>query len=191
MATGPRVLLRPARRRDREEFCRLRRASRRFLAPWEPRVTDPTGAALFARVLAGRRDPANRRLLVCRREDGAILGAFSVSSIVRGVAQSATLGVWIGAAHARRGYMREALGLVLRHAFRDLRLHRVEANFLPSNAASRALARRAGFRREGYSPRYVKIAGRWRDHERWALLADEHRPSRSGRARGGRAARRH
>ncbi|HEY8105130.1 MAG TPA: hypothetical protein VIE46_03425, partial [Gemmatimonadales bacterium] len=66
----------------------------------------------------------------------------------------------------------------LRVAFRRLRLHRVEANILPQNDASLALVRRAGFRREGRSPRYLKIAGRWRDHERWALLADEWRPSR-------------
>lgn len=172
IARGRRVLLRAARPGDRAEFTRLLRESRAFLAPTSPRTTDPTGNERFDRMLRGRRDPLNRRYLLCRRKDGALLGAVSVSNIVRGVGQYATLGVWIGAPHARQGYMREGLRLLVRHAFRDLRLHRLEANFLPSNRASRALAKGAGFRREGYSPRYVKIAGRWQDHERWALLAD-------------------
>lgn len=183
VARGGRVLLRLPRAGDGAEFTRLFRASLPFLAPWQPRIPDPTGNGRFERLLAGREDPHSRRYLLCRRADGAILGALSVSNIVRGVGQSATLGVWIGAAHARQGYMIEGLRLLLRHAFRDLKLHRVEANFLPTNRASRALAKGAGFRREGYSPRDVKIAGRWQDHERWALLADEPR-GRGVRRRG-------
>src|SRR5262245_50828644 len=81
---GERVVLRHAREKDRAEFRRLRRTSRRFLAPWEPRVTDPSGNGLFDRLLAGRRAPDARRFLVCRRVDGAILGAFNISNIVRG-----------------------------------------------------------------------------------------------------------
>jgi ribosomal-protein-alanine N-acetyltransferase len=114
--------------------------------------------------------------LICRREDGAILGAVNLNEIVRGPAQSAFLGYWIGAAHARQGYMTEALQLALRHGFGILKLHRVEANILPVNRPSIALVRRAGFRREGYSPRYLRIAGRWADHERWALLSERWRP---------------
>lgn len=173
VGSGPRVLLRFARPADRKEFLALLRASRGFLGPWQPRVTDPSGKERFERLLRGRRDPANQRFLVCRRDDGAILGAFSVSNIVRGVAQSATLGVWVGAAHARRGYMREACRLVLAHAFGPLGLHRVEAGFLPRNRASRALAEGAGFRYEGLAKRFIQIAGRWQDHERWALLKEE------------------
>jgi ribosomal-protein-alanine N-acetyltransferase len=177
------VGLRYARPSDRAGFLALLAASRRFLAPWEPRMTDPSGKQRFEKVLKGRRDPHNQRYLVCRLKDGAILGSFSISNIVRGVGQSATLGVWIGAPFARQGYMREATGLVLAQAFRGLGLHRVEANFLPKNRASRALARGAGFRREGYSPKYVKIAGRWQDHERWALLDEEWRRARRARGR--------
>ena len=97
------------------------------------------------------------------------------NEIVRGPAQSAFLGYWIGARYARQGYMTEALQLALRHAFRVLRLHRVEANIMPANRASIALVRRAGFQREGYSTRYLKIAGRWADHERWALTVEDWR----------------
>ena len=85
------------------------------------------------------------------------------------------LGYAVGKPFANQGYMRDGLELVLRHAFVSLRLHRVEANIQPTNATSIALARGAGFRREGFSPRYLKIGGRWRDHERWAVLAEEWR----------------
>jgi [ribosomal protein S5]-alanine N-acetyltransferase len=95
---------------------------------------------------------------------------------VRGPSQSAFLGYWIGAPYARQGYMTEALQLALRHAFGVLKLHRVEANIMPANRASIALVKRAGFRREGYSPRYLKIAGHWADHERWALAAEDWHP---------------
>ena len=84
--------------------------------------------------------------------------------------------------------MRDGLELVLRHAFLELALHRLEANIQPGNAASIALARGAGFQREGFSPRYLKIGGRWRDHERWAMLAEEWRERRQRRAGPGPAA---
>jgi len=74
--------------------------------------------------------------------------------------------------------MTEALALVLREAFGPLRLHRVEANIQPGNRASIGLVRRAGFRREGLSRRYLKIGGRWRDHERWALTVEDWRRRR-------------
>lgn len=96
----------------------------------------------------------------------------------RGVFRSGYLGYQTGAPHARAGYMTEALALMLRQAFGPLRLHRVEANIQPGNRASIALARRAGFRLEGLSRRYLKIGGRWRDHERWALTVEEWRRRR-------------
>jgi ribosomal-protein-alanine N-acetyltransferase len=74
--------------------------------------------------------------------------------------------------------MTEALQLMMRHAFDDLQLHRLEANIQPGNVASLALVKRAGFGREGYSRRYLKIGGRWRDHERWAILAEDWKPRR-------------
>src|SRR5204862_1593871 len=94
--------------------------------------------------------------------------------------QSAYLGYAVGRPFAHQGYMREGLELVLRRAFLTLRLHRVEANIQPGNHASIALARGAGFRREGFSPRYLKIGGRWGGHERWAILAEEWRGRGNG-----------
>jgi ribosomal-protein-alanine N-acetyltransferase len=125
------------------------------------------------------RGPSRRRLLVCRRTDGAIVGIVNLNEIVRGAFQSAYLGYYAFAPHAGQGYMAEGLGLVLRHAFRDLGLHRLEANIQPGNRASRALVRRLGFRREGFSPRYLRIGGRWRDHERWAIVREAWRARRA------------
>ena len=109
---------------------------------------------------------------------------------MRGYFQSAYLGYYASARHAGKGLMGEAMALVLDHAFGPLALHRLEANIQPGNAPSIALARGAGFRLEGYSPRYLLIGGRWRDHERYAITADEHAQNRARRlsVRTGRAA---
>jgi ribosomal-protein-alanine N-acetyltransferase len=165
-----RVYLRPPERSDRDEFIDLMRASRSFHRPW---ATAPTDDDRFAAYLADSRRPDFEAMLVSRHEDGAIVGFFNLSQIARGPLQSAYLGYAVGKPFARQGYMREGIELVLRHAFLTIRLHRVEANIQPGNRASIALAEGAGFRREGFSPRYLKIGGRWRDHERFAILADE------------------
>jgi ribosomal-protein-alanine N-acetyltransferase len=167
-----RVFLRPPAASDRDEFVSLMHASRSFHRPW---ATAPTDGERFAAYLADSRRPDFEAMLVCRRSDLAIVGFFNLSQIVRRSLQSAYLGYAAGKPFAGQGYMREGIQLVLRHAFLDLRLHRVEANIQPDNHASIALARGAGFHREGFSPRYLKIAGRWRDHERWAILADDWR----------------
>jgi [ribosomal protein S5]-alanine N-acetyltransferase len=122
--------------------------------------------------------PRRHRLLVCRRVDGTIVGVINLNEIVRATFQSAYLGYYAFYPHAGRGYMTEGLALVLRHAFRRLGLHRLEANLQPENRASRALVRRLGFRKEGFSPRYLKIGGRWRDHERWAIVREAWAPAR-------------
>lgn len=175
---GAGVFLRYPERSDADEYNELRRGSADFHRPWEPEPPpgqDPFTREGFASYLERARSARYDFLLLCRRGDGAILGAFNLSEIVRGALQSAYLGYWVGAPFARRGYMREGLRLELDHAFRRVGLHRVEANIQPTNVPSLALVRGAGFRREGYSPRYLEIAGQWRDHERWALLSDEHR----------------
>ncbi len=148
------------------------RDSRAFHNPW---ATAPTDDERFVAYLADARRSDFEAMLLCRGEDDAILGFFNLSQIIRRGFQSAYLGYAVGKPFARHGYMRDGLELVLRHAFATLRLHRIEANIQPTNASSLALAAGAGFQREGFSPRYLKIAGRWRDHERWAILAEEWR----------------
>ncbi len=166
------MFLRPPSRSDREEFVSLMYASRAFHRPW---ATAPTDDERFAAYLADARRPDFEAMLVCRQDDGAIIGFFNLSQIVRRGFQSAYLGYAAGKPYAGQGYMREGIELVLRHAFTTMKLHRIEANIQPGNTASLALARGAGFRREGFSPRYLKIGGRWRDHERWAIHAEEWR----------------
>jgi ribosomal-protein-alanine N-acetyltransferase len=178
---GPgRVYLRPPTARDRDEFIALMRASRSFHRPW---ATAPTDDERFAAYLADSRRADFEAMFVCRQADLAIVGFFNLSQIVRRSLQSAYLGYAAGQPYAGQGYMREGIQLVLRYGFGELKLHRIEANIQPGNHASIALARGAGFRREGFSPRYLKIAGRWRDHERWAMLADDWRALREGRDR--------
>jgi ribosomal-protein-alanine N-acetyltransferase len=173
-----RVFLRGPVASDREEFVSLMRASRSFHRPW---ATAPTDDERFAAYLADSKRSDFEAMLVCRAGDNAIVGFFNLSQIVRRSLQSAYLGYAVGKPFAGHGYMREGIELVLRHAFVDLRLHRIEANIQPGNHASIALAKGAGFQREGFSPRYLKIGGRWRDHERWAILADDWRKRPEGR----------
>lgn len=178
LQTGRRVFIRPPAPHDEAEHTALVRASRRFHAGW---ISAPATPEAFAGLL--RRDQAAdfAAFLICRREDGAIVGSANLSQIFMGPFQSAYMGYWAGAPYAGRGYMTEGVGLVLTHAFRVMKLHRVEANLQPTNAASRALVQRLGFTMEGYSPRYLKVAGRWRDHERWAVLRESWRPPRARR----------
>ena len=157
---------------------RLRRDSWEELRPWSPspeRGRSPWGTRWFADFLADARRDDCETLLVCRHEDDRILGVCTLTEVVRGVLQNAFLGYWLGSPHGGQGYMTEGLDLALHHAFVTLGLHRLEANIGPENTRSIALVRRMGFRREGYSPRYLKITGRWRDHERWAILVDDWR----------------
>ncbi len=165
-----RVVVRPPRADDAEPFLAAVRRSRTLHHPW---VAPPHSVEAFHEYVARGADPRFDASLVCRRDTGEIVGAVNASEIVRGAFQSAYLGYYGFLPHAGRGYMREGLALVVRRAFRDLGLHRLEANIQPGNVASIALVRALGFRREGLSPRYLKIAGRWRDHERWAILAED------------------
>ena len=102
-----------------------------------------------------------------------MVGVINLSNLIRGGFHNAFLGYYSFLPYAGKGLMYEGMRLVLRHAFRKLKLHRLEANIQPGNRASIALARKCGFVREGFSRRYLKIYGRWKDHERWAILAED------------------
>jgi ribosomal-protein-alanine N-acetyltransferase len=175
---GKRVYLREPTRNDQQEILTRNRASRALHRGW---VSPPTDAAAFAAWIKRLDNPAAKALLACRIDDGAIVGVFVLSQIVRRLFQSAYLGYYAEHPFEGQGYMTEAVQLVLHHVFVSMKLHRVEANVQPENAASIALIKGAGFRLEGFSPRYLKIAGRWRDHQRWALLIDDWRTLRRRR----------
>ena len=165
---GPRVHLRPLDPADEAEFLRLVRGSRSLHRPWS---FPPDTSEAFRKLAAGT--PDMERLVICRNEDAAIVGYFGLGQIFLGHFRNAYLGYYGFEPYAGQGYMREGLELVLRHAFGAIRLHRVEANIQPENARSIALVRTAGFRKEGLSLRYLKIGGRWRDHERWAITTED------------------
>ena len=165
-----RVALRLLERGDREEFLRLAAESRTLHRPW---TYPPERPEQFDELYARSRREDTVCLLACLREGGEITGVLILSQIVRGAFQSAYLGYYAHERHAGKGFMREAMIQTVAHAFGPLALHRLEANIQPGNAASVALARSAGFRLEGFSPRYLLIGGQWRDHERYAITADE------------------
>jgi [ribosomal protein S5]-alanine N-acetyltransferase len=170
LETGERTFVRRGRSGDAAEFTTLMRESRSLHQPWSfPPVREDEFTALVDRARADDFE----FVLLCRRGDGRILGFFNLSQIFRGPFLNAYLGYAVGAPYSGLGYMSEGIQLVLKHSFGPLGLHRIEANIQPGNEPSIALAKRAGFRLEGFSPRYLKIDGRWRDHERWAILAEE------------------
>jgi [ribosomal protein S5]-alanine N-acetyltransferase len=176
---GSRVELRDLVLADREAFLEMVRESRDLHRPW---TYPPERADQFDDLVSRTVRDDFKCLAAVLVENGELVGIFTVSQIVRGYFQSAYLGYYANARHAGKGLMAEAMALVLDHAFGPLSLHRLEANIQPGNAPSIALARGAGFRLEGYSPRYLLIGGRWRDHERYAITADEHAANRAGAA---------
>jgi ribosomal-protein-alanine N-acetyltransferase len=114
-------------------------------------------------------------LLICVNESDAIAGAITLSQIFRKAFCNAYLGYLLGANFIGKDYMTEAVRLILKHAFVNLKLHRVEANVQPHNAPSINVLKRCGFTKEGFSPKYLKIGGKWRDHKRWAIIKEDWR----------------
>jgi len=135
-------------------------------------VSPPRNRAQYRAYVARLAQSSHRGYFVCLR-GGELAGVINVNEIVRGRFQSGYLGYYSLAPHEAQGHMLAGLRLVVARAFRQERLHRLEANIQPENDRSIALVKRAGFRLEGFSPRYLKLNGRWRDHERWALTVEE------------------
>ena len=155
---------------DRADLIRANQDSRAHHLPWAEPFTDDAGFDVwFARSLTG----PNVGLVAREIASARVVGIVNISNIVLGAFRSAYLGYYGMAWCAGRGLMTEAVGMAVRYAFDTLGLHRVEANIQPGNAPSITLVRRLGFTKEGFSPRYLHIGGDWRDHERWARLADQ------------------
>ena len=172
---GRQVVLRTPEMNDHEAWVRVRMESREFLTPWEPLwpSNEMTRAAFRGRIKQYLRDIADDHaypFFIFTADERLLLGALTLSNLRRGVAQSATLGYWIGVAHARKGHMTDAVRTLFPFAFDHLGLHRIEAGCIPGNAASIALLRRTGFHEEGLARSYLKINGEWRDHLLFARL---------------------
>lgn len=151
------------------EFLAAVRRSRKLHHPW---VAPPETGTEFRSYIRAKQSPTSIGYFVWTG-DGDLVGVINLSEIVRGPFQSAYLGYYAFSPHHRKGYMRRALAAVVSRAFFTYGLHRVEANIQPKNRASRALVESIGFKQEGFSPRYLKILGRWRDHERWAITTED------------------
>lgn len=177
LAQGTKVFLRYPTGGDMAEWVKVREQSEAFLTKWDP---TPLGEdyprpaeEMFYRLMDTADTEHSQRFLICDMAAGRIMGQVSLNQIFRGPFWNCTTGYWIGEEFARRGYMTEALRLCLALAFERLNLHRVEANIIPRNEASRALAKRVGMRYEGTALRYLRINGVWEDHEHWAMTAEE------------------
>ena len=163
-----RVTLRLVTGADQAEFLELASASAGLHHPW---MSLPATPPEFQAYLTRFDHVTAEGFLICLRGTGAIAGAVHINSIIRGRFQNGSLSYAAFAPAAGQGYMSEGLGLVLRYAFGQLGLHRLDAQIQPGNHASLALVRRLGFRKEGYSPDLLFIDGAWRDHERWAITS--------------------
>lgn len=155
---------------DCAEFLSAVRRSRALHGSWiTPRAKTPKQ---FADYLKRASADHHYRFLVIHRDSGDLAGVININDVIRGNFQSASLGYYAFAPYAGRGLMRTGLVLVLKQAFQKLKLHRVEANIQPDNRTSIALVKKCGFVREGFSRRLIKVRGRWKDHERWAILSE-------------------
>jgi ribosomal-protein-alanine N-acetyltransferase len=175
---GGRVFLRFPEVRDYAEWSKLREESRGFLVPWEPTWPDDELSRTayrykLRRYLEDVRDGRAYAFFVFRSDDERLVGGATLSRVQRGVSMSCSLGYWMGERFAGQGYMSAAVRALVRFAFDDLALNRVEAACQPDNAPSRALLEKVGFWHEGFARRYLKINGAWRDHLLYGVCADD------------------
>jgi ribosomal-protein-alanine N-acetyltransferase len=182
---GARVYLRYPIMQDYAAWAELRALSRQHLSPWEPQwARDELTRSSFRRRLRSAqreaRDDLGYSYLVFTEAPLRLVGGLNLSNIRRGIAQTASIGYWIGAPYAGRGLMTDAVRSVAPFAFSTLRLHRLEAACLPTNAASMRVLEKAGFHLEGRARQYLKIDGRWQDHNLYALLHNDVHPAPAG-----------
>ncbi|NGN65394.1 GNAT family N-acetyltransferase [Streptomyces sp. A7024] len=171
VARGPRVAIRPITPADEQEWIRLVHASTELHHPWMYLPNTPVDYADFMDRIKSKETES---YLICDAAGGEIVGFVNLNSIILRAFRSATLGYAAFVPYAGRGYMTEGIGLVTRYALspQGLDLHRLEINVQPGNEASINIAKRNGYRLEGFSPDYLFIGGAWRDHERWAITTE-------------------
>lgn len=154
---------------DEDEFLAAMQRSQTLHHPW---INAPLTSIDFKEYIQRSEEPNNKHYLFFVEEQH-IAGVFNISNIVRGLFQSAYLGFYAVQNYAGKGYMSTGLKLVLEKIFIELDLHRIEANIQPKNVNSLNLVIANGFKKEGYSPRYLKINGKWCDHERYAMTYED------------------
>ena len=184
---GAMVRLRPHRASDFQEWANLRETSRDFLQPWEPTwpADDLTRGAFrrrLKRYAEDQRADQSYSFFIALKPEGVLVGGITLANIRRGVAQAGSIGYWVGEPYARTGIMSAALRAIIPFSFGTLRLHRLEAACIPTNAASIGLLEKSGFQREGYARQYLCINGMWQDHLLYARTKDEPPQIRPNRA---------
>lgn len=171
LPSSARVRLALPQAADQDAFLAAVRRSSALHAAW---VAPPNTPEAYQAFLAKSNQDTQASFLLRAQWDGALVGVANISQMARGNFCSAYLGFYAFQPLAGQGLMREGLALVLSSYFQQLAMHRIEANVQPNNARSLALIERLGFRREGFSPRYLKIAGQWRDHLRYAMTLEDY-----------------
>lgn len=164
------VTIREPRYEDENTFLAMTQSSCHFHQTW---VKAPMYHEAFATFIDRYKQSNHKSFLVINTENEDIVGVFNLSEIVRGCFQNAYLGFYASAAYVGVGLMSKGLQLVLEEAFNNLGLHRLEANIQPENKQSIQFVKANGFRKEGFSPKYLKINDEWRDHERWAITVED------------------
>lgn len=165
-----RVFVRKPTEEDCQELLSLHQRSQEFHFPWAfPPSTEEECKDYISRC----QNEDFQGLLICHLAHKKIVGVANLSQIFYKAFQSAYLGYYVDVNFANQGLMSEGISMVIDYAFNTLGLHRVEANIQPKNRASINLVNRLGFTKEGFSRRYLKINGAWRDHERWALTVED------------------
>jgi ribosomal-protein-alanine N-acetyltransferase len=172
----PRPTLRRLTPGDRRSFLQAVARSRALHHPWAYPPDTPDAFDAYIEI-----DRARHALAVVVDHEEPLVGVYALSQIHHGSFRNAYLGYYAFVPHAGKGYMREAMTLVFRYVFGELRLHRLQANVQPGNERSLELLRATGWREEGYARRYLKIGGRWRDHVLFAILAEDVYASVPGR----------
>lgn len=173
--------LRPLTRRDRAAWQRVRRANAGWLGRWDATApartvsgapVQPRSFRAMIRVLT-QEAREGRQLPFAVEYDGEFVGQLTVSNIVRGSAQFASVGYWIDERYAGRGIITRAVALAIDHCFGPVGLHRVEVAIRPENSASLRVVEKLGIPRVGFAPRYLHIDGDWRDHALFAITREE------------------
>ena len=177
---GRRILLRPLTVADFDQWRDVRRRNVDWLTKWEPSRIPGQPDTVEDRDAFAVRCSARQR----ERQlgtgfgfgifvDGAFAGEINLSSVQRGPFQSAYVGYWIDERHAGHGYVPEAVVVLARFVFEELKLHRMQIAIIPRNAASRRVVDKLAIREEGTACRYLEINGVWEDHVRYAITAEE------------------
>lgn len=165
--SGDLIFLRYPRLTDQEEFIELNRSSADF---HQGLANPPKDRSSFQDFIAKNDLPENETFLICEMKNESVAGAIALLQIVYGGFCNAYLGYYLAEEYSGKGFGTEAVSLTVRFAFEELKLHRIEANIQPHNLASIAIVKKNNFVKEGFSRNYLRIAGEWRDHERWAIV---------------------